>query len=136
MPGGEGKRVTDKNKKEFVEKATRRRALGGAEQAISAIRAGMGDVIPKNLLSVLLPPEVRLISSLRCPGFVTVRLASCSPWLTVTLNLTLTVTLNLTLAVTLNLTLTVTLFVATQVASIVSGPQGEVDLASLQASIW
>lgn len=61
MPGGESKRVTDRNKKEFIDKATRRRALGGAEQAISAIRSGMGDVIPKHLLSVLLPSEVNLV---------------------------------------------------------------------------
>lgn len=58
LPGGESKRVTDKNKREFVLLATRKRALGGAEQAISAIRSGMWDVIPKNLLSVLLPSEV------------------------------------------------------------------------------
>lgn len=74
MPGGESKRVTDKNKKEFVEKATRRRALGGAEQAISAIRSGMGDVIPKNLLSILLPPEVRFASMSERAALIVARL--------------------------------------------------------------
>lgn len=57
--GGENKRVTDKNKRDFVDRATRRRALGGAEQAISAMRCGMGDVIPKNLLSMFHASEVR-----------------------------------------------------------------------------
>ncbi|CAN0272693.1 unnamed protein product, partial [Ectocarpus sp. 4 AP-2014] len=58
LAGGENKRVTDKNKQEFVNLATRRRALGGAEKAVAALRSGMTDVIPKNLLSILLPPEV------------------------------------------------------------------------------
>ncbi|CAN0417763.1 unnamed protein product, partial [Laminaria digitata] len=60
VAGGENKRVNDRNKKEFVTLATRRRALGGAEQAILAMRLGMVDVVPKNLLSVLLPSEVNI----------------------------------------------------------------------------
>ncbi|CAM9390162.1 unnamed protein product [Ectocarpus sp. 13 AM-2016] len=63
LAGGENKRVTDKNKQEFVNLATRRRALGGAEKAVAALRSGMTDVIPKNLLSILLPPEVASIVS-------------------------------------------------------------------------
>lgn len=57
--GGESKRVTDRNKKDFVKLATRRRLLGGADAAIFAMRSGIADVIPKNLLTVLLPSEVR-----------------------------------------------------------------------------
>lgn len=72
LPGGDNKRVTDRNKKEFVLMATRRRCLGGAESAISSMRSGMADVIPKNLLSVLLPSEVS-VSISSCWGCVALR---------------------------------------------------------------
>lgn len=69
VPSGENKRVTDRNKKDFVNLATRRRALAGADQAMFSMRAGMADVIPKNLLSVLLPSEVcRSVSIERAIG--------------------------------------------------------------------
>lgn len=59
MSGGDSKRVNNRNKEEFVNLATKRRLLGGADAMMMAMRSGVTDVIPKNLLAVLLPSEVR-----------------------------------------------------------------------------
>ncbi|CAM9230191.1 unnamed protein product [Discosporangium mesarthrocarpum] len=61
IPGGVNTRVKNSNKLKFVTKATRRRALGGGEQAVSAMRQGLLDIIPQHLLSMLLPSELESI---------------------------------------------------------------------------
>ena len=51
MPGGKEQRVTENNKKEYVDLYVEWRLKNGTEQQTGALQKGFYEVVPKHLLS-------------------------------------------------------------------------------------